>query len=503
MFGNVPVPGPGYSKGKSQGNAISPQDSSDPEHDDSVTQQKDNNNNNKRTRTQTQRGTQASAKPRAQNTQDLRNARRQTPTYDTEASNFNSTSAQKDSYDAPTKTEVPIDRVIAELKKAGTKISTVHDAPPEMTEAEIRPPALNLDPIKLGTSGLPSLDDLTLCGWLSSNDVLPCWKQFALELSQDEQLQLELEALFAADASPPRKTIQFLAQNAPRYVKVIHHGLALDHPQRNAALFWIKHVRRIQRCTTAHFMHFLLRNRYPRLDDIFYMLSAGAIVTIYLDLQVKESATFSHKMVGSRLAEPMVLQARQAWDKLLVFSGNKSGADTKNSVALVHAAAVAFADQGRHGAAYPPLGAAMDRKLQDEAMSQCQKLQSSFATAMRKSPELMTIIPPETGRIKPQELESRDGLVGFPPRQRPGPLECDKACKKQFNLHTLECGAKICQAKKDSIEDNGTDPSFTFQVPRVDEDANQKPPGVKCRKWVDDLSAEEQLNCSTHAAACT
>jgi hypothetical protein len=189
MFGNVPVPGPGYSKGKSQGNAISPQDSSDPEHDDSVTQQKDNNNNNnKRTRTQTQRGTQASAKPRAQNTQDLRNARRQTPTYDTEASNFNSTSAQKDSYDAPTKTEVPIDRVIAELKKAGTKISTVHDAPPEMTEAEIRPPALNLDPIKLGTSGLPSLDDLTLCGWLSSNDVLPCWKQFALELSQDEQL---------------------------------------------------------------------------------------------------------------------------------------------------------------------------------------------------------------------------------------------------------------------------------------------------------------------------
>jgi hypothetical protein len=187
MFGNVPVSGPGYSKGKSQGNAISPQDSSDPEHDDSVTQQKDNNGN-KRTRTQTQRGTQASAKPSAQNTQDSRNARRQTPAYDTEASNFNSTSAQKDSYDAPTKTEVPIDRVIAELKKAGTKISTVHDAPSEMTEAEIRPPALNLDPIKLGTSGLPSLDDLTLCGWLSSNDVLPCWKQFALELSQDEQL---------------------------------------------------------------------------------------------------------------------------------------------------------------------------------------------------------------------------------------------------------------------------------------------------------------------------
>jgi hypothetical protein len=240
--------------------------------------------------------------------------------------------AQSDFLDRLKDTQTPIDRKIIELKEAGTKISAVPDTPPDKDEAEIRPPALNLDPLKLGTSGLPFLDDVTLCGWLSSNDILPCLKQSALELSEDVQLRVELEALLATEASQSRETIDFLAHNAPRYFQVIHGVSNLDHPQPTAALFLIKHVRRIKRCTTAHFMHFLLSSRYPRLDEIFYMLSAGAIVTMYKDLYVNQSASFFGRLFDSDLAEPMVIQARQAWDNLLIFSGNESGADTRPCV---------------------------------------------------------------------------------------------------------------------------------------------------------------------------
>jgi hypothetical protein len=402
--------------------------------------------------------------------------------------------AQSDFLDRLKDTQTPIDRKIIELKEAGTKISAVPDTPPDKDEAEIRPPALNLDPLKLGTSGLPFLDDVTLCGWLSSNDILPCLKQSALELSEDVQLRVELEALLATEASQSRETIDFLAHNAPRYFQVIHGVSNLDHPQPTAALFLIKHVRRIKRCTTAHFMHFLLSSRYPRLDEIFYMLSAGAIVTMYKDLYVNQSASFFGRLFDSDLAEPMVIQARQAWDNLLIFSGNESGADSKSSVALVHAAVVASADQSRHGPAFPALGTEMIRDLQDEAISQYEKLQSTFARAMRKNPELMTIIPPETGRIQPQEPKSFDGLVGFPPRKRPGPLVCDQACMTNLNLHTLECCERIYKAKKDSIDDDEGDvPSFTFQMPHVNEASGQNPPGLNRKKWVEPFTAEETL----------
>lgn len=388
---------------------------------------------------------------------------------------------------------------ITELKEAGTRVLTFSDSLPDRDEANVEPPVLNLELLKLGTSGLPSFDDLTLYGLLSSNDVLTCLKQFALEMSRDDQLRSDVEVLLTKEPFPFKKTIEFLAQNASRYVQVIHQLSTFDHPQRRAVLFCMKHLRRLQRCIKAHFMYFLLKKRYPKLDDIFYMLSAGALATVCADLRVNKSSGFFWKMFDTRFAEPMVAQARQVWDKLLILPGSTSGADTASSVAMVRATSVAYADESRQGTPLPALGAEISQDLQDEVTSQFQKLQSEFARAMNKNPELMTIIPPATGHIEPQEPTLVDELVGFPPRKKGWASECDQSCKQKLNLHTIECGERRWRAREQfaKIDDEDaadpTDSSYTFQLPRVNKGPKRLPPGLNSNRWADPFSVEEAL----------
>lgn len=93
----------------------------------------------------------------------------------------------------------------------------------------------------------------------------------------------------------------------------------------------------------SHFMHFLLEDRYPRLEDSVYGFCAQAKLTVFADLRLNGTDGFFAVMLDSRFVEPMTMQARSAWDELLILPGTSSGANTENNVSTIQAASIAYA----------------------------------------------------------------------------------------------------------------------------------------------------------------
>lgn len=73
-----------------------------------------------------------------------------------------------------------IDQVVQDLVKAGKDTLVYCETTPLETEPQVRPPALDLRLLKLGTAELLFLEDSVLYGYLTSNDFMPCitqWKK--------------------------------------------------------------------------------------------------------------------------------------------------------------------------------------------------------------------------------------------------------------------------------------------------------------------------------------
>jgi hypothetical protein len=230
---------------------------------------------------------------------------------------------------------VRIDQVIADLVKAGKDTLVFCDTTPLKSEPEVHPPALDLTLLKLTATELSFSEDSALYGYLTSNNFLPCIAQWKKECLDDPRMRSLLLAALPDEEYPFVATAKYLAETAPDYIRIIDEKRPLTHPHAEIMLVCLKFVRRLKRCTMSHFMHFLLEGRFPRLEDFVYRFCAQAMLTTYADLRLHGTDGFFAVMLDSRFAEPMTMQARSAWDKLLFLPGSSSGAKTDGNVATI------------------------------------------------------------------------------------------------------------------------------------------------------------------------
>lgn len=83
-----------------------------------------------------------------------------------------------------------------------------------------------------------------------------------------------------------------LSQKAPKYATIVNQQAGLQHAQAEAMLPCLKYIRRLKRCSMAHFMHFLIDSQYPNLDEFIYTFCTRAVLTAYVDLMTNGTNGF-------------------------------------------------------------------------------------------------------------------------------------------------------------------------------------------------------------------
>lgn len=133
---------------------------------------------------------------------------------------------QPQSQAAPSR-RMRIGRMIDQLEKAGKGTLTYCDSKPLKSESKLQPPACNLGLLKLSTANLPWLDELTLYGWLTSNDVLPCIKQWKQECLDNYDICASLQTALPSGDFPFDETTKYLSRTAPRYATIVNQRAGL------------------------------------------------------------------------------------------------------------------------------------------------------------------------------------------------------------------------------------------------------------------------------------
>jgi hypothetical protein len=364
--------------------------------------------------------------------------------------------------------------MIADLVKAGKDTLIFCDTTPLKSEPEVHPPALDLTLLKLTVTELSFFEDSALYGYLTSNNFLPCIAQWKKECLDDPRMRSLLLAALPDEDYPFVATAKYLAETAPDYIKIVDAKRPLDHPHAEIMLVCLKFVRRLKRRTMSHFMHFLLEGRFPRLEDFVYRFCAQAMLTTYADLRLHGTDGFFAVMLDSRFAEPMTMQARSAWDRLLFLPGSSSGAKTEANVATIQAASIAYAKNTEP----VPTNLTGDDALKMRwiAEMECWQLKNKFVDAVAESPELLIIVPPEVGQTEVKNARKREKKAGLPPRyKRKLVTMCDNLCRPKIDTHSRECTRKLDKAQEEWEDAKGRDveaevpdqepnpPSFTFQ----------------------------------------
>ena len=353
---------------------------------------------------------------------------------------------------------VRINQVIQDLVKAGKDTLVFCDTTPLKTEPQVCPPALDLSLIKLSTAELLFLEDSVLYGYLTSNDFLPCVAQWKKECIDNLRLRSLLLAALPDDEYPFVKTATYLAQKAPKYVSIIEENRTLNHPHAEIMLICLKYVWRLKRCTMAQFMHFLREAQYPHLEDFIYMFCARALLTVYADIRLHGADGFFAIMLDSRFAEPMTLEARRAWDKLLILPSSSSGADTAASVNTIQAASIAYAKSTGFKSNATPLSEEETQQLHFKVEMECWKLKNAFVEAVGESPELKMVVPAEVGRTEWSKARKREKKAGQTPRfKRELNSFCDSDCTPKTDTHSRACSRKLIAAQDEWQEAKGYD----------------------------------------------
>ena len=404
-----------------------------------------------------------------------RNTLQAGPHTATSSDNESSADENDPSHATGENSRVRINQVIKDLVKAEKDTLTYCDTTPLKDEPRVQPPALDLGLIKLSTDSLLFLDDSVLYGYLTSNDFLPCIAQWKKECIDNSQLRSLLLAALPNDEYPFVETATYLAQTAPKYVNIIEEQRTLDHPHAEIMLICVKYVWRLKRCTMAHFMHFLREAEYPHLEDFVYLFCARALLTVYADIRLHSADGFFAIMLDSRFAEPMTLEARRAWDKLLIFPSNSSGADTATSVSTIQAASIAYAKGTGFKSNATPLSEEATRELHFKVEAECWKLRTAFVDAVGDSPELKIIVPSDVGQTEALKRRKREKKAGRPPQfKREMVSFCDSNCTPETDTHSRECTDRLREAQEEWREAKGSveadvpdqDPArvnFTFQ----------------------------------------
>lgn len=369
---------------------------------------------------------------------------------------------------------VRLDQVITDLEKAGKDTLIFCDTRPLKSEPKVHPPALDLTLVKLVATELSFFEDSALYGYLTSNNFLPCIAQWKKECIDDLRMRSLLLTALPDDDHPFIETAKYLAETAPDYIQIIDKGQHLKHPHAEIMLVCVKYVRRLKRCTMSHFMHFLLEGRYPHLEDFVYRFCAQAMLTVFADLRLNGTDGFFAVMLDSRFAEPMTMQARSAWDELLISPGTSSGSNTKNNVSTIQAASIAYAKSKEPAPANYTEDDAL--KMRWKAEMECWQLKNEFVKAAGERPGLLILVPPEVGQTEVLEARKHEKKAGFPPKyKRKLETTCDDDCRPRLNLHSRDCTRKLDKAQDEWQEAKGYDveaevpdqdpnpPSFTFQ----------------------------------------
>lgn len=376
----------------------------------------------------------------------------------------------------PENSRVRIDQVIQKLVRAGKDTLVYCETTPLKSEPQVHPPALDLGLIKLSTAELQFLDDSVLYGYLTSNDFLPCIAQWKKECINDPRLRSLLMAALPDEEYPFVQTATYLAQEAPKYVNILEERHTLNHPHAEIILICLKYVWRLKRCTMAQFMHFLCEAQYPRLEEFIYMFCARALLTVYADLRLHGVDGFFAIMLDSRFAKPMTLEARRAWDRLLILPSSSSGANTAASVSTIQAASIAYARNIGLKSHATPLSEDEALELQFKVETECWKLKNAFIDAVGEDPDLKVLIPPEVGQAELSKIRRREKKAGPTPQFTLKPVtHCYPACRPASKLHTQPCVERKLaaqeqwqKAKGDDVEADVPDQEparvdFTFQ----------------------------------------
>lgn len=200
----------------------------------------------------------------------------------------------------------------------------------------------------------------------------------------------------------------------------------------------------------AQFMHFLREAEYPRLEEFVYMFCARAMLTVYADLRLHVVDGFFAIMLDSRVAEPMTLEPRRAWDKLLILPSNSSGADTANSVSTIQAASIAYAKSTSFKSKATPLSEDETRELQFKFEMECWKLRTAFLDAVGDSPELKILVLPEVGQAELSKARRREKNAGQQPQFTRKPVtHCYPACRPRQKFHTTACIGRVNKAHEE------------------------------------------------------
>jgi hypothetical protein len=340
--------------------------------------------------------------------------------------------------------QVTIGQKISDLEEAGAVAIPWITTNPRPSQTKLHPPSLGLDLLKSGTNVVPFLDDdKVLYGWLASNAVLPCLKQFQQEVLNNPELRKDLTALLAEDEAPFVKTIEHLGGAAYHYADMIDRKRVPTFKHSAAILGCAKYIRRLRRSAMAHFMHFVLDSGSSHFEDFLYFHCARTILTVHLDLE-RDADGFCGIMLQSPYAEPMVADARLEWDKLLVLPGG--GDNTAHSVTTVQAASIAHTE-ARKGNATGSKMSAFDADMQRW------RLEKEFLDATVQNPRILTQPPSENGQTEFADSSKAD----YPVR------ECVQECRPEEGLHTDNCHAVHFVALKKHI--NYTQPSREAIVP--------------------------------------
>ena len=380
------------------------------------------------------------------------------------------------SHATPENSRVRIDQVIHKLARAGKDTLVYCETTPLKSEPQVHPPALDLGLIKLSTAELQFLDDSVLYGYLTSNDFLPCIAQWKKKCINDPRLRSLLLSALPDDEYPFVQTATYLAQEAPKYVNILEERHTLNHPHAEIILICLKYVWRPKRCIMAQFMHFLPEAQYPRLEEFIYMFCARALLTVYADLRLHGVDGFFAIMIDSRFAEPMTLEARRAWDRLLILPSSSSGANTAASVSTIQAASIAYAKHTGFKSHATPLSEDEALELQFKVETECWKLKNAFIDAVGEDPDLKVLIPPEVGQAELSKIRRREKKAGPTPQFTLKPVtHCYPACRPASKLHTQPCVERKLaaqeqwqKAKGDDVEADVPDQEparvdFTFQ----------------------------------------
>lgn len=398
-----------------------------------------------------------------------------------------------------------LDRKIVKLRKASKDTLTFIDKAPLENGAYLLLLEGDLSIIKLSTSELHSIDDLTLYKFLSSNIVLPCLKQFKEECIDNPRLKSSLDSLLINEGFPYQETTEVLARLASKYAALMHQKSHLEHPHSEVMEILAKHIRRLKRRLMTQPMHFLLKDRYSRLDELFYKLCIRTLLTVCVDMQEDPTDGFFSVLFDTEYDKPMSSKLRSDWDNLLLLPSGDSGANTAASVVAIQAAFLFLADGNKKSNEVPFGGEEADQNLQAEIMAHYCKLHTDFVKAASEIPELVTTVPSENGQTESQKPKLVGELVGFPPKQKLSKTNCVRGCQAHLGKHNVECpfwleeGKKMFiktlgEGKADGLDLENFQPSFTFQVPLpADADPKQIKPRLNCKNHVDPFSEEETL----------